>query len=173
LKLWIFFDVGFWYQNCLITHDRAFRHNGVSQVCAVTLTWLCNMNELFAVCRTNEIDEELARGFWLAIRGDDGEVKPWPIVVTRKGNRFFGFENACPHTGSRLDTVPGEFMDEEGNFLTCGVHRAQFDIDTGACFIGPCQGQELTPVSLVIDDGDVCVTGVELAEEDGLDLTEG
>ncbi len=127
------------------------------------------MNELFAICRTNEIDEDRPSGFWLAVRSETGEAKPWPIVIGRKGNRFFGYENACPHTGSRLDTAPGHFLDEDGNFLTCGTHRAQFDLDTGNCFIGPCRGQHLTPVTLVIDDGDVCVTGVELAEEDGLD----
>lgn len=124
------------------------------------------MNELYAVCRTNEIQEEQGHGFWLSRRYEDGEVKPWPILVTRKGSRFFGFENVCPHGGERLDTAPGQFMDEEGNFLTCGRHHAQFDLDTGKCFIGPCQGKYLTPVELVIDDGDVCVTGVELAEED-------
>lgn len=140
---------------------------------SILKSWVSHMNELFAVCRTNEIDEEQPRGFWLATRTETGEVKPWPILITRKGNRFFGFENVCPHAGSRLDTTPGEFLDEDGNFLTCGKHRAQFDIDSGHCFIGPCQGKQLTPITLVIDDGDVCVTGVELAEEDGLDLGAG
>ena len=127
------------------------------------------MNELFAICRTNEVDEDTPRGFWLAIRTESGEAKPWPILILRRGTRFYGFENACPHTGGRLDTEPGQFLDAEGNFLTCGTHRAQFDMDTGSCFIGPCKGQQLTAVPLVIDDGDVCVTGVDLAEEDGLD----
>ena len=127
------------------------------------------MNELFAICRTNEIDEDQPRGFWLSVQTEAGGTKPWPIVISRRGTRFFGFENACPHTGSRLDTEHGQFMDAEGNFFTCGKHRAQFDLDTGHCFIGPCKGEKLTPISLVIDDGDVCVTGVELAEEDGLD----
>ncbi|MFA5985618.1 MAG: Rieske (2Fe-2S) protein [Methylococcaceae bacterium] len=127
------------------------------------------MDELFAICRTIEIDEDQASGFWLSRRGENGEAIPWPILVTRKGNQFFGFENVCPHGGGRLDTVAGQFMDEEGNFLSCGTHHAQFDTDTGHCFIGPCQGKKLTPVTLVIDDGDVCVTGIELTEEDGLD----
>lgn len=127
------------------------------------------MDELFAICRTNEIDEDQASGFWLARRGESGEAIPWPILITRKGNNFYGFENVCPHGGERLDTTPGEFMDMDGNFLTCGRHRAQFDPDTGLCFIGPCQGKSLTPVTVIIDDGDVCITGVELAEEDGLD----
>ncbi|ESS73526.1 rieske (2Fe-2S) iron-sulfur domain-containing protein [Methyloglobulus morosus KoM1] len=127
------------------------------------------MDELYAVCRTIEVDENQAYGFWLARRGETGEAIPWPILITRKGKNFFGFENVCPHGGERLDQIPGQFMDEDGNFLTCGKHHAQFDPDTGHCFIGPCQGKQLTPVTVVIDEGDVCITGVELAEEDGLD----
>lgn len=128
------------------------------------------MDELFAICSTYEVDDGGARGFVLAVPDGNGGNKPWPILVTRKSNNFYGFENACPHQGTRLDTAPGEFLDEDGNFITCGKHHAQFDLDTGKCFIGPCQGKSLTPIKLVIDDGDVCLSGVALAEEDGLDL---
>ncbi len=130
------------------------------------------MNELFAICTTEEIDDGGARGFVLARPDATGTSKAWPILVTRKANNFYAFENACPHQGSRLDQVAGEFLDDDGNFITCGKHHAQFDLDTGHCFIGPCQGKSLTPIELVIDDGDVCLTGVELAEEDGLDVAE-
>jgi nitrite reductase/ring-hydroxylating ferredoxin subunit len=123
------------------------------------------MDELFVICRTVEIDDAQAHGFVLMKAEESGEASPWPIIVTRKGNNFYGFENSCPHEGLRLDKEPGQFMDEEGNFLECGRHRAQFDIDTGECFIGPCQGASLTPIKLVIDEGDVCVTGVMLADE--------
>jgi len=105
-------------------------------------------------------------------RESNGSAKPWPILITRKGSNFAGFENACSHQGLRLDTVPGEFVDEDGNFITCGNHHAQFDLDTGRCFFDPCEGQALTPVKLIIDDGDVCLSGVDLAEEDGLDIPE-
>jgi nitrite reductase/ring-hydroxylating ferredoxin subunit len=128
------------------------------------------VDELFVICQTGEIEDAQVSGFVLMRPDENGQAKPWPILVTRKGNRFFGYENACPHQGSRLDTVPGQLLDEDGNFITCGKHHAQFDLDTGHCFIGPCQGQRLAPLNLVIDDGDVCLTGVKLAEEDGLDL---
>jgi nitrite reductase/ring-hydroxylating ferredoxin subunit len=127
------------------------------------------MNQLYAVCRTSAIPDSQAVGFVLALAGESGP-KPWPILITRKGSQFFGFENACPHQGVRLDARPGQFLDDDGNFLTCGMHRAQFDLDTGHCFLGPCQGQRLKPVNLTIDDGDLCVSGVQLAEEDGLDI---
>jgi len=128
------------------------------------------MTELYAICRTADIGDSQAAGFVLVRNDGSGAARPWPILVTNKGNRYYGFENACPHEGKRLDTHPGEFLDPEGNFLTCSHHRSRFDLDTGHCFIGPCQGQRLKPIDLVIDDGDVCISGVELAEEDGLDL---
>jgi nitrite reductase/ring-hydroxylating ferredoxin subunit len=130
------------------------------------------MDELFAICQTGEIEDGDASGFTLMRIEETGEPKPWSILITRKGNQFFGFENKCPHRGERLDANPGQFLDEEGNFLACGQHGAQFDLDTGHCFMGPCQGKDLTPIKLVIDDGDVCLTGIELAEEDGLGLDE-
>lgn len=130
------------------------------------------MDTLFAICATYEVDDGQASGFVLMRREADGSGKPWPILITRKGNNFYGFENACPHQGERLDARPGEFMDEEGNFLQCGRHGARFDLDTGHCFIGPCQGKSLAPIKLVIDDGDICLSGIELAEEDGLDCAD-
>jgi nitrite reductase/ring-hydroxylating ferredoxin subunit len=93
-------------------------------------------------------------------------------MISRKGQSFYGYENACPHQGVPIDGGSGELMDAEGNFLVCRRHGAQFDIDSGHCFSGPCQGKALTTIQVVIDDGDVCITGVELAEEDGLDLDE-
>lgn len=123
------------------------------------------MDELYVICRTGHIEDGQATGFVLMRAEESGDTRPWPIVITRKGNNFYGFENACPHQGSRLDTSPGQFLDEDGNFITCGKHHAQFDLDSGHCFIGPCQGQKLAPINLVIDDGDVCLTGVLLAEE--------
>ncbi|MFG1478671.1 Rieske 2Fe-2S domain-containing protein [Xanthobacter sp. V4C-4] len=128
------------------------------------------MAELFAVCATYEIDRGDARGFVLARLEADGSSRPWPILITRTGDSFHGFENACPHQGTRLDTVPGEFLDKDGAVLACGRHGATFDLASGQCLDGPCQGQALTPIALVIDDGDVCLVDVALAEEDGMDI---
>ena len=127
------------------------------------------MDELFVICEVRDVQEEEVRAFTLARVGAKGN-EPWPIMIARKGGRLFGYENVCPHGGSRLDVVPGELMDEEGNFIACGKHKAMFDLDTGHCFIGPCQGQRLTAIDLIIDEGDVCITGMPLTDEDGLDI---
>ena len=127
--------------------------------------------DLFVICSTIEVQEEEVRGYTLALE-EDGKLEPWRILVTRKGGKFYGFENACPHDDSRLDTVPGEFMDEEGNFIRCGRHGDLFDLDTGECFIGAAQGKALKPLKLVIDEGDICVTGIALTDEDGMHIEE-
>ncbi len=125
------------------------------------------MAELFAICSTYEIDDGSARAFVLARPDEEGKSKPWPIVITRKSKNFYGFENACPNNDAgQVD------MDDEGNFLVCGKCRSQFDMDTCYSFSGASQCKALTTIALVIDDGDVCLTGVELAEEDGLDIPE-
>jgi nitrite reductase/ring-hydroxylating ferredoxin subunit len=128
------------------------------------------MEELFVICRAVEVQEEEVRGFTLA-RMVEERLEPWRLMIARKGGSFYAFENVCPHAGSRLDTVPGEFMDEEGNFIRCGKHGAMFDLDTGKCFIGPCQGEALTPIRLILDDGDLCILDDGgLTDEDGMHI---
>jgi nitrite reductase/ring-hydroxylating ferredoxin subunit len=81
------------------------------------------MNELYAICQTGEIEDGDATGFVLMRIEETGERKPWPILITRKGNNFYGFENACPHKGERLDSEAGHFLDEEGNSSPAAIIR--------------------------------------------------
>lgn len=129
------------------------------------------MSELFVICETRDVQEEEARGFVLA-RMIDGKMEPWPILITRKGGTILAYENSCPHTGARLDSGTGEFLDEEGNFMKCGVHGALFDLEDGKCFIGPCKGEGLKSIDIVIDEGDVCMIDETLTDEDGMHLQE-
>jgi nitrite reductase/ring-hydroxylating ferredoxin subunit len=124
------------------------------------------MNELYVICRAVQIEDGQVSGFTLMRAEPTGEPKPWRIMITRKGANVYGYENVCPHQGERLDgNSPGNFLDEDGNFIACSVHGAMFDLDSGECFIGPCKGKNLSQIQLVVDEGDVCVTGVELAED--------
>lgn len=120
----------------------------------------------YAICGFNEIPSQRAKGFHLMLVDEDGTHRPWPIVVVRWGKRVFGYVNRCPHHGVNLDWERNQFFDPNGVRLMCGKHGALFDLGTGLCVEGPCQGSSLTPVSLSIHDGDICVTGVMLVEED-------
>lgn len=128
--------------------------------------------QIYAVCHVNDVIKRRAAGFVLARLNEEGKTVPFPIVVVRKQGKFYAYVNRCPHQGARLDFEPRQFLDASGHFLLCGKHGAQFELDTGLCNDGPCLGERLEPVEVVIDEDEVCIVGVNLAEEDGLDRDE-
>lgn len=120
----------------------------------------------YAICRLSDIPSQRATGFHLMVVAEDGSHKPFPIVVVRWGRQVFGYLNKCPHDGVNLDWERNQFLDPNGVRLMCGKHGALFELGTGTCLDGPCKGEGLTPVALTVLDGDICVTGVELVEDD-------
>lgn len=121
----------------------------------------------YAICSMNDIPSQKARGFHLMRVDENGAKRPWPVVVVRWGKQVFGYVNICPHDGVNLDWERNTFLDPNyGIRLMCGKHGALFDLGTGMCVDGPCKGRSLQPVTLSILDGDICVTGVTLVEED-------
>jgi len=99
------------------------------------------------LCRLDEIGDGDARGF--PTPGDDVP----DIFVVRRGEAVHGFLNDCPHWNISLDFVPGRFLSPDRRRIQCSNHGARFDLATGKCLYGPCQGQSLTPVPIAIEDG--------------------
>ena len=131
------------------------------------------MSEIFAICGLDEIPNRRARAFVLARLNEAGAPEPWPIFILRWGRNVRAYENRCPHKGVHLDWEHGEFFDSDGTRIQCGKHGALFDMGTGACVEGPCEGEGLTPVEVCIDEDEICVVGVRLAEEDEYDSGQG
>lgn len=123
--------------------------------------------EVFAICETHEIDPGAAKAFDLSRITAEGEARPFRIVVVRTGAReFVGYVNACPHQGTWLNIGGGEFFNKDGSRLRCGRHGAEFEIESGACLEGPCEGKHLEPVAIAVVGADVCLCGVALVEEE-------
>jgi len=120
----------------------------------------------YAICALNEIASQKARGFKLSSIDDDGTERAFNIIVVRWGKQVFGYANKCPHDGVHLDWERNSFFDSNGIRLQCGKHGALFELGTGMCIEGPCRGRALQPVALRVIDGDICVLGVTLAEEE-------
>jgi nitrite reductase/ring-hydroxylating ferredoxin subunit len=123
-------------------------------------------NTAYAICAFNEIPSQRAKGFNLMVIDEAGKHRPWPIVVVRWGKQVFGYVNQCPHNSVKLDWERHQFLDQNGTRLMCGKHGSTFELSTGACVDGPCKGQGLTPIALAVLDGDICVTGVTLVEDE-------
>ena len=103
------------------------------------------------LCRVTDISENGAKGF----PGADGAFTG--LVAVRQGDRVYVYENACPHIGTPLDWTPDRFMSVDGRHLICATHGAEFTIATGTCISGPCRGDRLTSVNVVIRDGVILI----------------
>ncbi|WP_407175753.1 Rieske (2Fe-2S) protein [Bradyrhizobium sp. STM 3562] len=125
--------------------------------------------EVFIVCPADAIERGDARAFSLSRIENDGANRPFPIVVGRTaGNHFYGYVNRCPHDGVWLNIGSGEFFTPNRSFIKCGRHGAMFELESGLCISGPCNGKALEPLAVAVIGSDVCVCGVKLVEDDQL-----
>lgn len=83
----------------------------------------------------------------------DGDAES--LLLHRDGDRVRAWFNVCPHAGRRLDWAPGEFLKTKEGLLVCAAHGASFELRAGECVAGPCRGQSLRAVAVVVRDGAV------------------
>jgi nitrite reductase/ring-hydroxylating ferredoxin subunit len=77
------------------------------------------------------------------------------VILTRKGDTVSAFRNKCPHAGYPLQHVSGRVIVQEGRFLVCSAHGASYALDSGACAGGPCNGEGLQRIDIVVHAGKV------------------
>ena len=104
--------------------------------------------DLIALAKTDEIAEGAAKEFSIT-----QYQPPLDIFVARKNQRYFAYINSCPHTGVTLNWMPNSFFDIDHEFIQCATHGALFAVENGYCVRGPCAGQYLQSIALVIRDG--------------------
>ncbi len=104
------------------------------------------------LCRLDDLAEGYSRGFDPLGEGRDS------MFIVRKDGRLHAWRNSCPHYDrARMAWKKDEFLNADRSQIVCGAHGALFTIDTGECTLGPCLGQQLTAVTLHIEDGKVWV----------------
>ena len=126
--------------------------------------------QVFALCDMYDLKAGEARGFSLLRREAEGVARPFTLVVVQtKDGRYFGYANSCPHTGVWLNVRSCGYLDEAGRDLVCSRHGARFDVETGVCLEGPCEGEKLEAFCVTALAGDVCLLGVDLVEDEACD----
>ncbi len=98
------------------------------------------------LCRLDDIEDGQAKGFTL---GSGLEARE--IFVVREDHQVFGYVNSCPHLGTPLNWQDDRFISDHSGLILCATHGAQFEIADGACVSGPCAGQALKAVPVVLD----------------------
>lgn len=85
----------------------------------------------------------------------------WPFrgFVVRRGEAVFAYENRCPHAGHPLNWAADRFLTPDEDAIICASHGALFDMTSGDCLGGPCNGRGLRRLCVAVRGGVVYVTG--------------
>ena len=108
---------------------------------------MTNKSNARTLCTLDEITDGGSKGMTVATPSGEAE-----IFLVRQGQSVYAYENHCPHTGVPLNWNPDEFLDVEGKLIQCAMHGALFRIEDGSCIHGPCLGNQLQTVPVVIED---------------------
>jgi nitrite reductase/ring-hydroxylating ferredoxin subunit len=112
------------------------------------------------ICPLHELADPGAKGFTMG-EGD------WPLrgFVVRRGGNVHAYVNHCPHAGFPLNWSPDAFLAPDAPLILCAMHGALFEIETGLCLSGPCDGLRLRALAVRVVRGYVMLDdGVALEE---------
>ncbi|MFZ2028806.1 MAG: Rieske 2Fe-2S domain-containing protein [Vitreimonas sp.] len=102
------------------------------------------------LARVNEIADPGA----LVVKVDADDV--WgTVLLTRKGGAIAAFHNRCAHAGYPLQHADGRVLVQQGRYIVCGAHGASYELKSGACAGGPCNGDALTRIAIVVKAGEI------------------
>ena len=100
------------------------------------------------ICMMEEVPEREARAF----DTEDGDT----IFITQRDGSFYAYQNVCPHLQVELEFLENQFLDQDQEFIQCSTHGALFEVETGLCITGPCQGDTLEKVNIKVhSDGGI------------------
>lgn len=104
------------------------------------------------LCNVADIPDGEAKEFSYR---SDSEVNE--IFIQRLGNDIFAYVNVCPHAGTPLNMETGQFMERGGRYIMCHTHGALFELGSGLCVAGPCNGDKLQAVDVKVENGEIIV----------------
>jgi nitrite reductase/ring-hydroxylating ferredoxin subunit len=99
--------------------------------------------------------EDVPTDSTLLFTATDGDGDPAEVLLTRLADgAVAAFRNACRHwTDVRLDRGEGALV--RNGEVVCRKHGATFQLDSGYCDFGPCEGAVLESVDVTVADGAV------------------
>ena len=84
-------------------------------------------------------------------------VRNLSIFATWTDGQVNAYINRCPHLGTSLEFMPDQFLNIDKTLIQCTTHGALFLPDTGECVSGPCAGEFLEPIELVLENDSLMI----------------
>ena len=87
----------------------------------------------------------------LAVKSFETKLKGVIIkgFVVFKGGKYYAYQNLCRHFPVTLDLNDENFFTHDKSYLQCHMHGATYEVETGFCTAGPCQGTRLKALTLI------------------------
>lgn len=102
------------------------------------------------ICNTSDLHEMKAKAFSFG-----KEQNKLDIFIIKKEGTLYVYNNSCPHARVNLNWSKDQFLDYSETVIQCSLHFAQFTIETGHCFYGPCEGKSLQKIPFVVEQNQV------------------
>lgn len=83
----------------------------------------------------------------------DGIRREGILLLTEEGLR--SYENVCRHLPVKLDLGSKHFLTRGQDAILCQSHGAIFELETGLCTRGPCEGASLKSLPIEVRSGQV------------------
>ena len=104
------------------------------------------------IAKVDELEAGAVKKFWIICR----QYRIDGLLINDHGT-FHAYVNRCRHMTTPLDFIRDQFMSEDGHHLMCYTHGALYEPASGLCVAGPCKGESLYRLPLLIDRGEVLV----------------
>jgi iron-sulfur cluster assembly protein len=141
-----------------------FQNPNAESTCVCGRSFTPSREMFYAVCAAESIEPGWVKPFMLEKAGADG-AEPFPILIARdNGNGYYAYVNNCPQEPHVLYEGAGRSL--AGAFLLCARHETKYEMKTGLCAKGPGKGARLARIPVKVLDGEVCVSGITLLEDD-------
>ena len=104
------------------------------------------MADQFVIIPKKKLSNLVARSFETKIAGQI--IKG---IVIQKDGAYFAYQNLCMHLAVTLDLNDENFFTHDKTHLQCHMHGAMYEVETGFCVAGPCQGTRLKSLELRVE----------------------
>ena len=72
--------------------------------------------------------------------------------VVKKDGKYYAYQNLCMHLPITLDLNDDNFFTHDKSQLQCHMHGAVYEIESGLCTGGPCEGAKLYSLELIEEE---------------------
>jgi len=109
------------------------------------------------ICKTSYLNPDIVE-----IRSFKSGSENISVIITVQNGVIVAYKNKCPHNWSALDMASSDINSVCKQYIQCSSHFAQFNKSDGYCVYGPCIGQSLFKLDIVVENGLIYCQGDDL-----------